>query len=193
MHGAHVFLQSFALVLCVAALATLVSQWLRQPVVFGYLLAGLVIGPFTPIPLVADSETVQTLAELGVILLMFCVGLEFSISKLFRVGRSAGFIAVVQVSVMLWLGWLAARAFGWTTREAIFTGAILAISSTTIIAKAFDEQRIGGRLRELVFAVLIVEDLVGILLHRGLDGVRRRRAALGARRRGHRRGGWARS
>ncbi|MDB4964692.1 MAG: Potassium/proton Antiporter RosB [Myxococcales bacterium] len=164
MHGAHTFLQNLALVLCVAALTTVIFQRLRQPVVLGYLLAGLIIGPHVPIPLVADAETVDTMAELGVILLLFSVGLELGVRKLLRIGASAGLIALVQVSVMLWLGWLAARALGWTAREALFTGAVLSISSTTIIAKAFDDARIGGKLRELVFAVLVVEDLVGVLL-----------------------------
>jgi monovalent cation:H+ antiporter-2, CPA2 family len=164
MHGGHAFLENLALVLCVAAVTTVIFQRLRQPVVLGYILAGLVIGPHVPIPLVANRDTVETMAELGVVLLMFSIGLEFSLRKLFRVGATAGLIAVVQVSVMLWLGYLVARAFGWTAREAVFTGAILSISSTTIIAKAFDEARVGGRLRELVFAVLIVEDLVGVFL-----------------------------
>src|SRR5262245_10388906 len=106
VHGASSFLQNLALVLCVAALTTWLFQRLRQPVVFGYLLAGLLIGPHVPVPLVADQETVETLAELGVVLIMFSVGLEFRLGQLARIGRSAAFIAVVQVSVMIWLGWL---------------------------------------------------------------------------------------
>jgi CPA2 family monovalent cation:H+ antiporter-2 len=171
MHEAHDFLKALATVLCVAAVTTVVFQRLRQPVVLGYLLAGLIVGPHVPIPLVADREVVQTLSELGVILLMFSLGLEFSLGKLARVGFTAGVTAGFQSSIMLWLGFLVGRAFGWTLLESLFTGAIVAISSTTIIAKAFDEQRIGGRLRELVVGVLIVEDLIAVLLMAALTAV----------------------
>ncbi len=82
MHSAHVFLQTLALVLCAAAATTVLFQRLRQPVVLGYLLAGMVIGPYVPIPLEADRQVVQTLAELGVVLLMFSLGIEFSLPKL---------------------------------------------------------------------------------------------------------------
>jgi CPA2 family monovalent cation:H+ antiporter-2 len=164
MHEAHEFLRSLAVVLGVAAVTTVVFQRLHQPVVLGYLIAGLIIGPHVPIPLVADPRVVQTLSELGVILLMFSLGLEFSFSKLLRVGPTAGVTAAVQCSLMIWLGFLTGRAFGWTTFESVFAGAVIAISSTTIIAKAFDEQKVGGRLREIVVGVLVVEDVIAILL-----------------------------
>jgi CPA2 family monovalent cation:H+ antiporter-2 len=161
---ANVFLTNLALVLCVAAVTTVVFQRFRQPVVLGYLLAGLIVGPYVPVPLVADREIVHDLSELGVVLLLFSIGLEFTFRKLFRVGATAGAVAVVQVSAMVLLGDLAGRALGWSARESLYAGAIVAISSTTIIAKAFEENRVGGHLRELVLAVLVVEDLVGILL-----------------------------
>ncbi|HEY8515080.1 MAG TPA: cation:proton antiporter [Candidatus Binatia bacterium] len=164
MHGAHDFLQALAVVLCVAAITTVVFQRLRQPVVLGYILAGVIVGPNVPIPLVADMGIVQTLSEVGVILLMFSLGLEFSLRKLFAVGPGAGATAIIQCSLLLWLGYVIARGFGWTTQESIFTGAIICVSSTTIIAKVFDEQGIRGRLRDLVVGVLIVEDLIAILL-----------------------------
>jgi CPA2 family monovalent cation:H+ antiporter-2 len=171
MHGAHELLTAITVVLCVAAVTTVVFQRLRQPVVLGYLLAGLIVGPHIPIPLIADRAIIQTLSELGVILLMFALGLEFSLRKLLQVGPTAGLTAIVQTSIMVWLGFIVGRGFGWTTRESIFAGAIIAISSTTIIAKAFDEQGIQGRLRELVVGVLIVEDLIAILLMAVLTAV----------------------
>ncbi len=164
MHDTSDFLANLAMVLGVAALTTVLFHKLRQPVVLGYLLAGLIIGPHIPIPLVADEATVHTLSELGVILLMFSLGLEFSLTKLFRVAPTAGAIALVQCSLMVWLGYLAGIALGWTSMESLYTGAIVAISSTTIIVKAFAEQQVRGAASELVFGVLIVEDLVGILL-----------------------------
>ncbi|WNG55235.1 potassium transporter [Archangium gephyra] len=171
MHGAHDFLKALAMVLCVAAVTSVIFQRLRQPVVLGYIIAGLIIGPHVPIPLVADSGIVQTLSELGVILLMFSLGLEFSLRKLFHVGPTAGVTAIIQCSLMIWLGFVVGRAFGWTALESIFTGAIIAISSTTIIAKAFDEQGIKGKLREIVVGVLIVEDLIAIMLMATLTAV----------------------
>jgi CPA2 family monovalent cation:H+ antiporter-2 len=164
MHGAHEFLQAITVVLCVAAVTTVVFQRLRQPVVLGYLLAGLIVGPHVPIPLVADRAVIQTLSELGVILLMFSLGLEFSLRKLVQVGPTAGLTAIIESSFMVWLGFLVGQTFGWTPRESVFAGAIIAISSTTIIARAFGEQGIKGKLRELVLGVLIVEDLIAILL-----------------------------
>src|SRR5262245_39951321 len=164
MHHANEFLQTLAIVLCVAAVTTVVFQRLKQPVVLGYLLAGMVVGPHIPIPLEAESHIVHTLAELGVILLMFSLGLEFSLSKLLKVGATAGFVAVVQCSLMVWLGYVIGLAFGWSWLTSLYAGAIIAISSTTIIVKAFEEQGVRGGFTHVVFGVLIVEDLVAILL-----------------------------
>jgi len=164
MNDAHGFLLNLALVLCAAAVTTVVFQRLRQPVVLGYLLAGMIISPHTPIPLVADEATVHALSELGVILLMFSLGLEFRLERLFRVGPTAGLIAIIQSSLMIWLGYQAGQLFGWTVRESIYAGALIAISSTTIIVKVFAERGIRGKLADLVFGVLIVEDLIAIVL-----------------------------
>ncbi len=164
INSAHEFLLAITIVLGVAAVTTTLFQWLKQPVVLGYLIAGLLIGPHVPFPLVADLSIVQTLSELGVILLMFSLGLEFSLGKLVKVGPTSGITAIIQCSLMIWLGFIVGRAFGWTRLEGIFAGSIIAISSTTIIAKAFDEQNIKGKLREIVVGVLIVEDLIAILL-----------------------------
>jgi CPA2 family monovalent cation:H+ antiporter-2 len=171
MLEAHDFLKSLTIVLAVAAVTTIVFQRLRQPVVLGYLMAGLIVGPHLPVPLVADPAVVQTLSELGVILLMFSLGLEFSLRKLAAVGPTAGLTALLQSSLMMWLGFMLGRLFGWTGRESLFTGAIIAISSTTIIAKVFAEQRVTGKLRELVVGILIVQDLIAVLLMAILTGV----------------------
>jgi CPA2 family monovalent cation:H+ antiporter-2 len=171
MHESHEFLQSFALVLCVAAVTTVLFQRLHQPVVLGYLIAGLIIGPHLPIPLVADPGVVQTLSELGVILLMFSLGLEFSFTRLARVGPAPGITAVIECGLMMWLGYLMGRAFGWTETESAFAGAIVSVSSTTIIAKTFAEQGITGRLRDFVVGILVVEDLIAILVMATLTAV----------------------
>lgn len=164
MNGAPAFLENLATVLCVAGITTVIFQRLRQPVVFGYLVAGMIVGPHIPIPLVADFPTIHTLAELGVILLMFSLGLEFNLRRLFDVVPTAGVATLVETSLMIWLGYAAGRMFGWTPLESFYGGAILAISSTTIIVKAFQEQGIKGKFTETVFGILIVEDLIAILL-----------------------------
>ncbi|MGH7788834.1 MAG: cation:proton antiporter, partial [Candidatus Binatia bacterium] len=128
-------------------------------------------GPHTPFPLFADQSTVHTLSELGVILLMFSLGLEFSLSRLLRSGATASVVAVIQSSLMVWLGYVTAQLFGWTTLESVYAGAIVAISSTTIIIKAFAEQGVRGRLTDLVFGVLIVEDIIAIFLITILTGL----------------------
>jgi CPA2 family monovalent cation:H+ antiporter-2 len=164
MHASTAFLQTLALVLGVAALTTVIFQRLKQPVVFGYLMAGLLVGPHVPVPLAADPGIVRTLSELGVILLMFALGLEFSVRRVLQIGVTAGLSALAETSVMMGLGYLIGRTLGWTVIESLFTGGIVAISSTTIISKAFVEQGVRGRVTEIVFGILIFEDLIAILL-----------------------------
>ncbi len=162
-------LRDLAIVLCVAAFTTVLFRRLRQPVVLGYLLAGLIVGPNLPIPLFADLERIEALADFGVILVMFSVGLEFSFRKLAQLLPTAGLTGLVQIGLMSWLGYLAGQALGWSQSESIFTGAILAISSTMIVAKAFEDQRrerrlIQRKLIDIVFGVLIVQDLAAVLM-----------------------------
>jgi CPA2 family monovalent cation:H+ antiporter-2 len=127
-------------------------------------LAGLIVGPHVPVPVFANEELAREMSELGVVLLMFSLGLELSLRKLARIGPTAGIIAVLQCSLMIWLGYVTGRAFGWTRLESFFTGALIAISSTTIIVKAFAAQGIKGPITELVFGVLVIEDLIAVVL-----------------------------
>lgn len=155
--------------LCTAALTTVLFQRLKQPVILGYLLAGVLIGPYlTLVPVMANQATTKTLAELGVILLLFAIGLEFSLRRLLRVGPAVAITALIDLALMVLFGSSAARLLGWTPREALFAGAFLAISSTTIIAKTFEEHHVARKLRDLVFGVLIVEDLAAVLFMAGL-------------------------
>ncbi len=167
MHDPHLFLQNLALVLGLAAVTSVLFQKLRQPVIFGYLLAGMIVGPYLPIslktiPLIADIEVIRTLSELGVVLLMFFIGLRFRFKKLAAIASTGGFVALLEVSLMIWLGYRAGKFFGWTERECLYAGAMIAISSTTIVVKAFEGERIRGRLADLVFGILIAEDLIVI-------------------------------
>jgi CPA2 family monovalent cation:H+ antiporter-2 len=164
MAGGPTLLANLAVILCVAAVTTVLFQRIRQPVILGYLLAGVIVGPHLPIPLVASPEVAHTFSELGVILLMFAMGLEFSLRKLARVAAKSGLVAVIECSLMVFLGYVVGLALGWPKQESLFAGALVAISSTTIIVKAFDEQGIRGRITEVVFGILVIEDLVAILL-----------------------------
>jgi CPA2 family monovalent cation:H+ antiporter-2 len=146
---------------------------LRQPVVLGYIVAGFIIGPHTPpFALIHDEDTIKTLAELGVIFLMFCLGLEFSLRKLFRVGATAFIAAFLEIALMIWLGYEIGSAFGWSTMDSLFLGAILAISSTTIIVKALNDLNMKQQpFAQLIFGVLIVEDILGIGIIALLSGI----------------------
>src|SRR3954470_10933826 len=110
MGSADELLEALAIVLGVAGLTTIIFQRLHQPVVLGYILAGLIVGPHVTTGIVADPATVKTLSELGVILLMFSLGLEFRIGKLVAVIPKAGLAAVVEWSIMVWLGFMVGRA-----------------------------------------------------------------------------------
>lgn len=159
-------LQDLATILVVAAAATLLCHALKQPVVLGYLLAGLLIGPYTPPwPLIEDRHTIESFAEIGLVMLMFGLGLHFSIGKLLKVGRIAVVVALIEVVVMVLLGYLAGRAFGWSAMDALFLGAILSMSSTTIIIKALQDLGMTHRpFAQIIFGTLIVEDIIAIAM-----------------------------
>jgi CPA2 family monovalent cation:H+ antiporter-2 len=161
------FLRDLALVLCVAAVTSVLFQRLRLPAVPGYIVAGLVVGPHVPVPLVADVGTVQTLAQLGVVLLMFSIGLEFSLRRLLRIGPRVGLVVLLEVGLLLAAGSLVGQLFGWSPAVSGLAGAIIAISSTMVAANVFAELRVEGPLRELVLSIAVVEDLAAILLIAG--------------------------
>ena len=166
------FLQDLAIVMIVAGLVTIVFHRLKQPVVLGYILAGVIIGPHTPpLPLIANDETIQTLSELGIIFLMFSLGLEFSLRKLKQVGATAFIGATMAILVMLCAGYSLGQAFGWSSIDSIFLGAILSISSTTIVIKALGELGLTKKpFAQLIFGVLIVEDILAIVMIALLSG-----------------------
>lgn len=159
-------IQDLGLILVVAGLTTLLFKWLKQPVVLGYLLAGLLVGPqLTLFPSVTEIENIRIWAEIGVIFLLFTLGLEFSFKKLLNIGGPASVTGLIEISAMLGVGFILGRLMGWPIMDCIFLGGILSIASTTIIIRAFDEQGIKGKkFADLVFGVLIVEDLVAVVL-----------------------------
>jgi monovalent cation:H+ antiporter-2, CPA2 family len=162
----HSFLLSFAGVLSTAALTTVCFQKLRWPVVLGYLLAGVLLGPqqLGGMLGVVNAGDVQIMAELGVVLLMFCIGLEFSLADLLRAGGRSAVVALFGMGTMLWLGYLCARLLGFTPLLSVFVASMLAISSTTLVLRVLDDEAIQDRVRSLLLGLLVVEDLVAILL-----------------------------
>lgn len=170
MSGTRVLLE-LVVVLGTAAVITVVFQALRLPVVLGYVAAGLLIGPHVPVPLVASPSLVHVLSELGVILLMFTVGTELRLSTIARVGIPAALTALFEVGLVIVVGTLVARALGFGAIEALFAGACLGISSTMIVAKAFEELGWKGGFTDVVFAILVFEDLIAIVLLAVLTGV----------------------
>lgn len=153
-------------ILIIAAAVTLLFRFLKQPVILGYIIAGFLVSPHVPfMPTVGDMESIKIWAEIGVIFLLFGLGLEFSFKKLMVVGKSATITAIVEVVIMLSLGYLIGQMFGWSKMDSLFLGGILSISSTTIIVRAFDELGLKGKkFVQLVFGILIVEDLFAVLL-----------------------------
>ncbi len=159
-------LQDLAVILGVAAIVTFIFKLIRQPDVFGYVIAAVIVGPHTPAVFsIKDTVNIKILAELGVIFLMFSLGLEFSFRRLAKVGVSAVVTACIQMGAMMTLGLISAHLLDWGRMDAIFLGCMLAISSTTIIIKALEELKLKTtRFAELVFGILIVQDLVAILM-----------------------------
>lgn len=155
-----------ALILITAAITTLLFRRIKQPLVLGYIIAGFLVGPHLSLtPTVIDTENVETLAEIGVIFLLFSLGLEFSFKKLMRVGGSASITAFIEIITITVSGYFLGKAMGWSTMDSLFLGGMLASSSTTIIIKAFDELGVKTKqFARIVFGVLVVEDIVVILL-----------------------------
>lgn len=167
------FIQDLAVIMLVAGAVTIIFHRFKQPVVLGYILAGLIIGPHTPpYSLISDQQTIETLAELGIVFLMFTLGLEFSLRKLRAVGATAVIGALAEIVVMVWIGYEIGRYFGWKTMDSIFLGAMLSISSTTIIVKTLEELNMKReRFAHLVFGILIVEDILAIGIIALLSGM----------------------
>jgi len=175
MHHDASFLQDLALVMCVAAVATVLFRQFKQPVVLGYILAGVIVGPHVPFFVtITDEKTIETLAELGIIFLMFALGLEFSLRKLQQVGATAFIAAAMEIILMVLVGYWLGRAFGWSVMDSVFLGAILSISSTTIIIKALEGLgKTKERFASLIFGILIVEDILAIIMLALLSGFAR--------------------
>ena len=158
--------KDLALILIVASIVTLIFKKLRQPLVLGYIVAGFIVSPHMPLTMsVLDKENIHTWADIGVMFLLFSLGLDFSIKKILKMGISPFISAIIIVFSMMMLGMGVGHAFSWSKMDCIFLGGMMAMSSTTIIYKAFDDmglrqQRFAG----LVMSVLILEDILAIVM-----------------------------
>ncbi len=166
-------LRDFAIIMTVAGVVTLIFRRLRQPVILGYLIAGLIVGPYTlPIFSVADIHNIGLLADLGLVLILFNMGLEFSWSKIRNVGFSILMIGVVEIITMISLGYGLGQLLGWSVTDSVFLGAALHISSSAIIVKLLRDM---GRLQHvssrLIVGILVVEDFSAVTILAVLSGL----------------------
>lgn len=144
----------------------MVFKWLKQPLVLGYIVAGFFIGPYFPwFPAIEDATNVHVWSDIGIVFLMFALGLEFSIKKLKKVGATGAITALTELAIMFLIGSSVGRMLGWKSMDCIFLGCMLSISSTSIIIKSFEDLKLKQqKFTSSVTAVLIVEDLIAVLL-----------------------------
>ena len=159
-------ISDLAVILIAAGIITLIFKCLKQPVVLGYIVAGILAGPAVPyIPTVSDPTNIKIWADIGVIFLLFAMGLEFSFKKLMTVGGTAVIASITIVSGMMFLGYTVGNALGFSHLSSIFLGGMLSMSSTAIVFKAFDDMGLRGqKFTGVVLGVLVVEDLVAVVL-----------------------------
>lgn len=159
-------LHDLALILTVAGITTLVFKKLKQPLVLGYIVAGFLVSPHMPYTMsVADEADIEQWADIGVVFLLFSLGLEFSFKKILKMGMAPVIAACTIIFCMMTLGVCVGHSFGWGRMDCIFLGGMLAMSSTTIIYKAFDDLGLSQRrFAQMVMSVLILEDVLAIVM-----------------------------
>lgn len=158
--------RDLAVILVSAGAFTIISKALKQPLILGYIIAGFLVGPHISwFPGISSEETVHQWSEIGIIFLMFGLGLEFSFKKLLKVGSSALVTAGSKFLGVFVIGFVAGQAMGWTSMESVFLGGLLSMSSTMVVLKSYDDMGLKGRpWAGMVFGTLVVEDLIAILL-----------------------------
>lgn len=166
MEQVPALIQDLALILLVAAVVSLLFKWLKQPVVLGYIVAGFICSShFGYTPSVRDTGSIELWAQIGVIILLFTLGLEFSFKKILKMGMAPVIAALTIIFCMMFLGTAVGHLFGWGRMDCIYLGGMLAMSSTTIIYKAFQDLGIlQKKFAGMVLSVLILEDILAIVL-----------------------------
>ena len=155
-----------SVILVAAGVITVVFKWLKQPLVLGYILAGFFIGPYFPwFPAITDAANIHVWSDIGIVFLMFGLGLEFSIKKMKKVGATGAITALTELAIMFLMGSSVGKMLGFSQMESTFLGCMLSISSTSIIIKSFDDLKLKQqKFASTVTAVLVVEDLIAVLL-----------------------------
>ncbi|HET6404485.1 MAG TPA: cation:proton antiporter [Candidatus Thermoplasmatota archaeon] len=166
MAEASALFLDFGIILLVAGAVALLFYYLRQPVVLGYLVAGFFVGPYSPGPsFVEDADVMAFFSELGIVFLLFALGLEFNLRKLRKVGMAVVVAGVLQTAIMIGLGYLLGQAFGWTPLQSVYLGGVMSISSTVIIVKVFAELGYKDEdWAQSALGILIVEDVLAVLI-----------------------------
>ena len=164
--GVPSLIQDLALILVTAGIVTIIFKKLKQPLVLGYIMAGFLVSPNLPLTMsVVDNENIETWASIGVIFLLFTLGLDFSFKKILKMGIAPIIAALSIVFCMMMLGLCVAKSFGWSEMNGVFLAGMLAMSSTTIIYKAFDDLGLKQQqFTSLVMSVLILEDILAIVM-----------------------------
>ena len=165
--------RDFAIIMAVAGVAVVVFRRFNQPPILGYLIAGVIVGPFTlPNPPVTNQESIRLLADLGLVVLLFAVGLELGWRRIRQVGMGVLLIGTVEMLVMSSLGYQVGQMMGWTAMESVFLGAALAISSSAMLIKVLaDAGQLKAGVGRIVVGILVVEDFVAVILLTVLSGV----------------------
>ena len=158
--------RDLAVILISAGVFTILSKALKQPLILGYILAGILVGPHVEwLPGISSKEAVEQWSDLGVIFMMFGLGLEFSFKKLLKVGSGPIVTALLKAVGVFIIGYVTGQALGWKTMECVFLGGLLSMSSTAVVLKSYDDLGLKGKpWAPLVFGTLVVEDLIAILL-----------------------------
>lgn len=169
----HTLLYNLALVMVTAGCVSVLFHRIGLPVALGYILAGVLIGPGTPqIPLTVEREAIEGLSELGIVFLLFCVGLEFNLRRLARVGIGAGLTAALEIGLMLWAGYHVALFFGWSAMDGVFLGAMLSINSSMFLVKILaDRGEENAPHAQISMGVAIFEDILGAVMLGVLSGI----------------------
>lgn len=175
-------LRDFAIITGAAAAALFVFRPLRLPPVLGYLVAGIIISPYTlPEIAVLEFESIRRMADLGLVVLLFALGIDFGWERIRRVGLRVVFIAAVEIAFMVWAGYQIGLSFGWTSTEAFFLGSALSISSSAVLAKLLrDSGQLNTRRGQLIIGILVIEDFAAVILLSVLTGVAETGGATGA-------------
>ncbi|MBQ1637752.1 MAG: cation:proton antiporter, partial [Bacteroidales bacterium] len=157
--------KDLAVILIAAGVFTIISKALKQPLILGYIVAGFIVGPHLGLFGISSAESVEQWSEIGIIFLLFALGLEFSFKKLLKVGSAALITAGCVCVGMFVMGNIVGHALGWSSMEAIFLGGLMSMSSTTIIIKAYNDLGLKNKAYStLVFGTLVVEDLIAVVL-----------------------------